>query len=409
MSNILASSRAAKVSSRMGPDLRSAIERQPDLAGLALWVQFVDRDEAGLVAATDGRAIYAGIEYSRFSQKERLFILLHELLHVALAHPARARELRLRYPDFDPLAYNIACDVLINAAQEKGVGITAPEGGVQLAPLLQQLNLWSVGARVEEEVRKWSSEALYRAIMRQRDKIMISLSLDILETRGGASREQTAEELRSWARRLQLSRGVVPGLLERLASDLPRVKTPWEQLLRNFLYRRLGQPRQADYARPSRRWLGLEYELRFREGVALPFEPDRRRPERAGRIAVAVDSSGSIDDNLLRRFGGEVAAIMSKTSSQVLLIVCDAEVQQVEELSGYRGEQQLRQIKYKGGGGTDFAPAIATAAIWKPDVLVYLTDLYGPAGAEPKFPVIWAVPPDSSAPSPSWGILLELD
>ena len=44
------------------------------------------------------------------------------------------------------------------------------------------------------------------------------------------------------------------------------------------------------------------------------------------------------------------------------------------------------------GGGTDFRPAIAEAAKWKPDLLIYLTDLEGDAGDEPAFPVLWAVP-----------------
>jgi len=29
---------------------------------------------------------------------------------------------------------------------------------------------------------------------------------------------------------------------------------------------------------------------------------------------------------------------------------------------------------FRGGGGTDFRPAIAEAAKWKPDLLIYLTD-----------------------------------
>ena len=52
----------------------------------------------------------------------------------------------------------------------------------------------------------------------------------------------------------------------------------------------------------------------------------------------------------------------------------------------------LRGFKFRGGGGTDFGPAIAEPAEWKPDLLIYMTDPEGDAGDEPSFPVLRAVP-----------------
>lgn len=164
---------------------------------------------------------------------------------------------------------------------------------------------------MEEAVRLWSSEALYRAIMQKRERIIETIAIDVQAPSGAnglrngdEDRAKTNEnELREWARRLQMARGVVPGLLDRLVGELPRVKTPWERLLRNHLYRHLGKRNIVDFARPSRRWLGLERDMQQREGVALSFEPDRTRPNPSGRIAVAVDTSGSIDDAVLKRFG----------------------------------------------------------------------------------------------------------
>jgi len=66
----------------------------------------------------------------------------------------------------------------------------------------------------------------------------------------------------------------------------------------------------------------------------------------------------------------------------------------------------LRGFKFRGGGGTDFRPAIAEAAKWKPDLLIYLTDLQGNTGGEPPFPVLWAVP-EGKAAAP-WGKIVEL-
>lgn len=101
--------RLSRVANRMGSDLREGIERLPGLGGIALFVRFADSDEPKKVAFTDGRTVWAGPRYMEYEEAERLFIILHELLHVGLAHPARAREIGLRHADFDPRLHNIAC------------------------------------------------------------------------------------------------------------------------------------------------------------------------------------------------------------------------------------------------------------------------------------------------------------
>ncbi len=65
-----------------------------------------------------------------------------------------------------------------------------------------------------------------------------------------------------------------------------------------------------------------------------------------------------------------------------------------------------RKFMFSGRGETDFRPAIAEAAEWKPDLLIYLTGLEGDAGAEPAFPVIWAVPEGKVVAL--WGKFVEL-
>lgn len=60
-----------------------------------------DSDDPELIACTDGVHIEAGSGYEKYDDAERRFIVLHELLHVALAHPARWREMERRTEDFD--------------------------------------------------------------------------------------------------------------------------------------------------------------------------------------------------------------------------------------------------------------------------------------------------------------------
>ena len=66
------------------------------------------------------------------------------------------------------------------------------------------------------------------------------------------------------------------------------------------------------------------------------------------------------------------------------------EVHQIIEIEWREATEELKNLKYTGGGGTDFRPLIKAAAEFSPDVLIYLTDLFGETGDEPDFPVIWA-------------------
>jgi VWA-like domain (DUF2201)/Putative metallopeptidase domain len=285
-----------------------------------------------------------------------------------------------------------------------------------------KVTLWKEDDSPAAALGRWSSEALYHAMAGSRKQVELYAldagsklkSEDILATPGslGAGCSQNGEDvsseeaIRAWSSRLSMARGSLAGILNRLALELPRVKTPWERVLRDLLPRHAQRKRRRDPSRPTRRWLALEDYLRQREGVDLPFEC-ARRASRTGRIALAVDTSGSVYDALLARFAAEVAAILEKIEPLLRLIVSDAGVHQICDLSGREGAKLLRGFKFKGGGDTDFRPAIAEAAKWKPDLLIYLTDLEGEAGDEPSFPVLWAVP-EGKATAP-WGKIIELN
>jgi predicted metal-dependent peptidase len=120
------------------------------------------------------------------------------------------------------------------------------------------------------------------------------------------------------------------------------------------------------------------------------------------RVDPPFDCATRLSQTFRRRCHRRSRADRTAASSDV----CDADVHQVQDFSGREGAKLLRGFEFKGGGGTDFRPAIAEAAAWKPDLLIYLTDLEGDAGAEPAFPVLWAVP-EGKATAP-WGKVVEL-
>lgn len=113
---------------------------------------------------------------------------------------------------------------------------------------------------------------------------------------------------------------------------------------------------------------------------------NRRQPERfdlSGRvddkvlkIAVAIDTSGSVDDHMIAQIFNEIFAILAKRKHEITVIECDAQVQRV-----YRAKNAGEiQKKVAGRGGTMFTPAIEyinNDKYFRDALLIYFTDGFG--------------------------------
>lgn len=434
-------------SRRMRPDLEAAIEYLPGLASLALWCNFADTDEDA-VAFTDGNTIYAGVEYENFSEKERRFICLHEILHIALCHPNRFLTLEKQDVGFNPNLLNIAADAIINKSLENLTGLKTPATAWTLEKIWQTLEKsedainsarddkskasYSYGSysftrkianltRNEfTEASRWSCEELYYFLKAQTKSItgfieMLfvnyekdDLSGDLLRLSGkksGRNSDEIIQAKRDWQQRLLLLKGTMPELLNRLIGELPKTETPWEQILCSLIQTVFQETTRNNYSRPSRRWLALERDYQTFSGVSLPFSPDVLK-KRGNSLAVALDTSGSIDECLLGRFLAEIAALCAYNQRNLVLLIGDAEVHHIAEIEWRDAGEELKKLNYTGGGGTDFRPLIKAAAEYTPDALIYLTDLFGETGNEPDFPVIWATHGVSG--NATWGEQIKL-
>ena len=125
------------------------------------------------------------------------------------------------------------------------------------------------------------------------------------------------------------------------------------------------------------------------------------------RLAVVVDVSGSIDDAVLARFATEIDAITRRLEAGLTLAVGDDRVRAVTHCE--RGHSTLAELKFEGGGGTDFTPLPEEADHHRPDIYVVLTDLEDPALLRPRWLMVWAVQRQRAAAVPPFGRVLVLD
>jgi len=115
-----------------------------------------------------------------------------------------------------------------------------------------------------------------------------------------------------------------------------------------------------------------------------------RESQSAGKLVIAVDTSGSIWDNMLKRFLLCIQEVLDELNPEVIhLLNIDCELNSHHEL---RPGDTVPETLI-GGGGTCFRPAFEWTAKNCPDCdgLVYITDgdAYMGTLVEPDYPVLW--------------------
>ncbi len=158
--------------------------------------------------------------------------------------------------------------------------------------------------------------------------------------------------------------GEAPAGWRRWAEEVFHPPQPWRQLLGAAIRSTMasaGAGEDYSYGRPARRSTGLPK-------VVLPSL--RRRPP---RVAVVVDTSGSVSDSELGSALLETAAILRALGGRrdlVSVISCDAAARVARQAAADSGWTLI------GGGGTDLRSGFTTALGRRPapDVVVALTD-----------------------------------
>ena len=117
------------------------------------------------------------------------------------------------------------------------------------------------------------------------------------------------------------------------------------------------------------------------------------------RLLVAVDTSGSVSDEELNAFFGEMYHIY-RQGAEILVVECDAVIQNT-----YRYRGQMPDF-VMGRGGTAFDDPIRYAnETYFPDAIIYFTDGYADTPSIiPRAPILWLIS-EEGIDSDSWDFL----
>jgi predicted metal-dependent peptidase len=321
--------------------------------------------------ATNGKKLFVSPEFwGSLSLQEQVFALAHECVHVLLHHCGVRGHV-----GWDPKLWNVAVDVVTNhVLAEQRLG-KMPEG------CIWEPELYAKGDGIPEKIYRLLEEEGGNGGEGEGEggegegeggeggrKPWDDVTVEPLD-------EEAENEVKVRVQQACLAAGDVPGDLGRMLKRLTEVKVPWTDVLRDYLHR--SQNEDRSFSRPNRRFAS--------QGMYLPSVEDE---EELGKVAVCLDTSGSTwgSQNMLERFATEVAAIVEDLNpSSVVFIQHDTHVRRESE----HDKGEVPEFEVVGGGGTSFIGALAAAGEHDPEVCIMLTDLYGPMGDEPEFPVIW--------------------
>jgi len=382
------------------PYLAGAVARLPMREAIDMpWCQTM---------ATDGYNIFWNAEFCASLNGEELSgVIAHELLHCILGHNDR-RDERDRHQwniaiDHATNLFLLACEIQLptdRLADRRYVGLTAEQIYEKLP---KQPLVSSLGYSGEPDGDDNSENITCRA----QAVGGFDVHLEELDPEGAAERtkdmptpiekirirrELTKEVKSKW-------RGVFPAHFEEEFKKAGESETPWQAIMAQFM----SGIRKDDYRMyPFNRkhiWRGL-------------YLPSIGRPG-PSHIAIAVDTSGSMNRELLGKVLAELDALRTMTECKLTLIECDAAIQNVTEYEGWEiADLDFDSRPFRGRGGTVFDPVfnwmknVGSLQNPPPEALIFLTDGQAPfPDIKPMYYVLWIFPKNFQGKAP-FGISL---
>ncbi|MBQ31842.1 MAG: hypothetical protein CL923_04710 [Deltaproteobacteria bacterium] len=183
------------------------------------------------------------------------------------------------------------------------------------------------------------------------------------------------------------NQGWLSGLFEQELQQAATTRIPWQSVLMRFV----SAIRRSDYRsfpfNKRHLWRGIGL-----PSIGIPG-PDH--------LVVAVDTSASMNNDLLSQILAEIDRIRAFSECRMTLIECDAAIHRVTEWEAWDDSSAaLQQWCFQGRGGTCFRPVFSwikkqqRSGALNADALIYLTDGYGQFPDDCTLPVLWGVPED---------------
>lgn len=365
----------------------------------------------------------------KFTLKEIIYVICHEIDHVVLNHPA---EMVKANPDEDPqkfYEFNLAADASVNdrinheIVAEKHNYLKQPEGVITSDVLGRMYGFKNIAslenyayyfnlietAKTKPDPGNTPDNGQDSVMSKQNakdgigdqdsessgggadsepaesdadgkpgdssdgdgDKVVTAANCGKLKDHdweAGADAEDAAASVKefvnaSFGMMNEESRGMMPGFF---MSQVEKINKPpvlsWQAILKKYVGTITANKRKT--------------RMRLNRRQPERFDLSGSVDDKVLKIVVAIDTSGSVSDNMIAEIFNEIFEILAKRKHDITVIECDSRVQRV-----YKAKNPSEiKMKVRGRGGTMFTPVINHInkdKYYRDALLIYFTDGYG--------------------------------
>lgn len=354
-------------------------------------------------AYTDGKVIRFDPKFlDELNDDELDFIMMHEILHVALKHCFRGRELEKEL-------YNIACDIVVNSnillsnnMDTRTITLRSDGEAIHLAPNGKEGYEYTA-----EEVYNMLQKNLGMNNAKLQSNGKTKNTTNIIDNHTKWQQIEKNEELEElWISRLDevsktieirdsiINRETMPAFAQRRLKELKNAQTDWREILIDFLHEEV-----VDYSfmPPDRRFDDCPFFL-------PDFNDKDIKPE---NILFMIDTSASMKDDMVTAAYSEVKGAIEQFNGKLIGMLGFFDAVVIKPVP-FENEKEFEMIKAIGGGGTNFQIIFNYVKEYMTDNLpvsiIILTDGYAPFPKESEamgIPVIWLL--NNEKVNPSWG------
>lgn len=344
---------------------------------------------------TDGSSVKFNEDWTEKQSREIITgALAHEAAHIAMLHPLRvgSRELKL---------WNVACDYAINPMIKES-GMTMPPGALDDAryhgKTAEQIYEMLKNGVAEGKITVQFSDGSQMGSGKG-EKVKAQEWGDMQEhpdagDPAAASKAETEIKISVLqAAETAKSKGKLPSAFNSLINEYKESKVNWRERIRQFVGG--NKPDDYSYRRPNRKQMALNQ-------VMMPTIDYKG----AGVVVIGVDSSGSVGQEEMKQFFGEIKSIHAEMAPDLLIVIwCDVQIQHVDR---YFPHDEFNDNIRHGNGGTQLSPVFhytdkmmmeegleINSFIFLTDLEVYLEEF---KGLDPAYPVLWVSTSADKAP-----------
>lgn len=393
---------------RIARGLRMVTVPLPHLSGLAAAVRVeIDTRVPTMGVFASGRLVANPDFTARLSEDDLVFVLAHELLHLALRTHERAK-------GSGRLEFNYAHDYIINDTLRHALGVAAiPAGGLDMPGARDRsaeeivLEMRRSGRFMSSRSQVWEGRAVsVGELLEAAGQAPEGSAGDVLDAareremfpedvQDAPERARAIRDLAAKGMALARAMGTLRGKGNLPGSDQKNVRAlrglthaPWQAAMQTWLEG--VSPGERTFTRASRRGA---------DDLGDMVLPGRRRHSWA--LNVVLDTSASMADDIPVALGAIADFSEAAGIDVVRLVQCDMAVTSDEELS----PAELAEYAVSGYGGSDMTPAMtALAEDARVTAVVVITDgeiSYPPE--TPPYAVLWALPRSYSGFQPPYG------